>query len=355
LTQDGPDRGASARNRLLTYLAAEDQPAPTEAVELQALFPEEPESGPEELARLRQVLAQNERAALHSTLAEFDLRQRLEEAEQKSAELQRQLEARSPAATDPALSSAEPDSVSAADAAKLKADWRRAMKALEQENKERRSELVLVRGQLHQTQRQLELEYTARMGEAAKSSTLVANLEAELEEAHKVVTNSNRARSRRQTIRGVVAGGAMAAGALAVAAAIWTVYARPTSACAAPEATSAAAPSGIPARPVAAAQPLETFSLPGVASANSGPRTSQASEPNLAGGMDRLNGALAAFPNRRPEEILREIHRKAAKTDPSLCAFDWNNGQPSIVYGAGGTLSLSATIDKCAAAIEKYR
>jgi hypothetical protein len=228
------------------------------------------------------------------------------------------------------------------------------MKTLQQENNDRRSELVLAKGQLHQTQRQLDQEYAGRHAEAARSASVIANLETELEELRHAATKSDRSQSRRRSIGGSVAVIVTAAGAIALAVAIWTISRRPVTACAAAEAESAITESAAgkvkPVSTPAQASPAETFSLPGVT-----PAGSSVSDPGLAVGMDRLNGALDAFPSRRPEDILREIHRKAAKTDPSLCAFDWNNGQPSIVYGGGGKLSLSATVDKCAAAIEKYR
>jgi hypothetical protein len=352
-----------------TELEAREETSPVETGGL-----EDTEAGPEETARLKRLVAENERAALHSTLAEFDLRQRLADAElkyadveRKHAELEIQLQARSTGTTDFRTSasgkSAEAgDAVSAADVARLKADWHRAMKALEQENRERKSELVLAKGQLHQTQRQLEHEYAGRKGEAAKRGTNIVDLEAELEEWREAATKSNLSQSRRQSMRGNVAIVVAAAGAIALAVAIWTIYAKPVPACAAAEPEPAAIESATgkargPASPTAApAQTAETFSLPGITQ----PATTQGNGPEvrqdrgLAGGMDRLNSALAAFSGRQPEDILREIHRKAAKTDPSLCAFNWNNGQPAILYGGGGKLSLSATIDKCAAAIEKY-
>jgi hypothetical protein len=341
-----------------TYLDSMEDPSAAIPVDLTPAQDVEPDA--EETARLKRLVAENERTALHLSLAEFDLQQRLEDAERKNAELEIQLETRTRVAVDSTSAVApvkfpEPaDFVPAADVARLKTDWRRAMKTLQQENNDRRSELVLAKGQLHQTQRQLDQEYAGRHAEAARSASVIANLETELEELRHAATKSDRSQSRRRSIGGSVAVIVTAAGAIALAVAIWTISRRPVTACAAAEAESAITESAAgkvkPVSTPAQASPAETFSLPGVT-----PAGSSVSDPGLAVGMDRLNGALDAFPSRRPEDILREIHRKAAKTDPSLCAFDWNNGQPSIVYGGGGKLSLSATVDKCAAAIEKYR
>jgi len=328
MPKDGPE-----------YLDAPDDASTEIPVDL--TLPEEIETDVDESARLR---------LLHS-LAEIDLRQRLEDAERKNAELEIELQARAPVAVDSIPGA--PDSFSAADVTRLKADWRRAMKTLQQENKDRRSELVLTKGQLHQTKRQLDQENTARHAEAARTGNIIAHLETELGEARQAATKSDRRQARRRHIGGSVAEVITAAGAFALAVAIWTISRRPVMACAPAVAestiTESAAGKVSPVSAPVPVAPAETFSLPGVKQAGS-----PAPDPGLAGGMDRLNGALDNFPGRRPEDILREIHRKAAKTDPSLCAFNWNNGQPSIVYGGGGKLSLSATVDRCAAAIEKY-
>ncbi len=322
------------------YLDAPED-APTE-IPVDLAPDREIETDVDESARLR---------LLQSSLAEFDLRQRLEEAERKNAELEIELQARAPVAVDSIPGA--PDSFSAADVTRLKADWRRAMKTLQEENKDRRSELVLTKGQLHQTKRQLDQENTARHAEAYRTGNIIAHLETELEEARHAATKSDRRQSRRRHIGGSVAAIVAAAGAIALAVAIWTISRRPVTACGAVVAestiTESAAGKVSPVSTPVLTAPSETFSLPGVT-----PAGNPAPDPGLAGGMDRLNGALDNFPGRRPEDILREIHRKAAKTDPSLCAFNWNNGQPSIVYGGGSKLSLSATVDRCAAAIEKY-
>jgi hypothetical protein len=350
LTQDSPDDGASARKRLLSDIAAKNERTPTDSGEPQSSSPEEPvsraswadqssETDTEEERRLRQLVAEQERAALHASLAEFDLRQRLKDTEQKNVELQTQLQTRSGGKPPDAA-----DSVSATEVAKLKLDWRRAMKGLEQENKEHKSELVLVKGQLHQAQRQLELENTARQGDATKSAAIIADLETDLEGTRNAGGKSGRTQSGRHSTGWRIAAIAITAGALTYAVAMRIMHAS----------GAGTDPGGNPAS-AAAAQPAETFSLPGVTPAgNSAPKSDPVSEPGLTGDLDRLNGAFAAFPGRQPEDILREIHRKAAKTDPGLCTFDWNNGQPSILYGGGGKLSLSASIDKCARAIEKY-
>jgi hypothetical protein len=73
-------------------------------------------------------------------------------------------------------------------------------------------------------------------------------------------------------------------------------------------------------------------------------------------GMDRLNSSLAGYHGAAAEAILREVNKKAAGTDPSVCLFLWNDGQPAMIYSSQNhQLSLEGSIGKCADAIDKYR
>jgi hypothetical protein len=313
-------------------------------------------SDPEEIARLRRLLAEKGHAGLRFALAESDLKRRLEDAEVINAALRTQLQIVH-SAPDPAVAAdqASKPAGDSAEVARLKADWRRAMQSLEREYRESKAELVMVRGQLHQTQRQLEQVYSTRQAEAAKYSANTASIQTDLADAL-AVTDSHRSQSRDRTTRLLIAAIVFTAVLLTVALTIWTVRTNVSSRqCVAAEAEQIAAPRNNPASAPEEAQPPQAFSLPGVIPAGAlVAKQEPRSEPGFAGGMNRLNGALAAFPDRRPEDILREIHRKAASRDPSVCAFEWNNGQPALLYGGAGKLTLAATVDKCADAIEKY-
>ncbi len=295
-------------------------------------------SDAEEIARLRRLVAEKGHTNLRFALAESELSLRLEEAKEINAELRSQLQTSHSA--EPPAPAVVPDqtpkaAAGSADVAKLQAEWRRAMQSLEREHLQRKMELVLVRGQLHQTRRQLEQEYNARQKEAARYSANAAVFATELAEA--VETSSHRSQWRIRITRALIAAIMVTAAVLTVALTIWTLWTRVSSG------------------PCVAAQ-MEQIGVGGSirASPRAGTQARQAPAPGVSGGMNRLNGALAAFPYRRPEEILGEVHRKAGRFDPSVCAFEWNNGQPSLVYGGPGQLTLAATIEKCAGEVEKY-
>jgi hypothetical protein len=78
---------------------------------------------------------------------------------------------------------------------------------------------------------------------------------------------------------------------------------------------------------------------------------SQGEKVDLTQSLDRLNRALAAFPGMDPHELLRQV---SSSGHSSECSFNWNNGNPSLVFN-GGHISISQTLDRCAEAIEKYR
>jgi hypothetical protein len=77
-------------------------------------------------------------------------------------------------------------------------------------------------------------------------------------------------------------------------------------------------------------------------------------EPTAAfsNSLNRLDSALAKFPGRAPEEILREASKQGHG-----CMLSWNEGRPSVVFGGGSSkpVSLSATIDRCADDIGNLR
>lgn len=79
-----------------------------------------------------------------------------------------------------------------------------------------------------------------------------------------------------------------------------------------------------------------------------------AGRAQFQGSVARLSHSLSGHFGKAPEEILREVHEKYKATDASICAFDWRNGQPSLLY-TGGSLSISQTLQKCADAVDRSR
>ena len=72
-------------------------------------------------------------------------------------------------------------------------------------------------------------------------------------------------------------------------------------------------------------------------------------------GVGRLSAAFNKFPGVDPETIMRAVNRKAAASGSSVCAFKWNDGQPALQWGGHGGASLSDTLTRCAAAVERFR
>ena len=80
---------------------------------------------------------------------------------------------------------------------------------------------------------------------------------------------------------------------------------------------------------------------------------------DFSSAVSRLDRALSSLPG-RPEAILQAIHTQAIQstnTAPGspVCDFEWNGGQPAIVYdGSGQSASLSGTLNSCAEAVENF-
>lgn len=76
----------------------------------------------------------------------------------------------------------------------------------------------------------------------------------------------------------------------------------------------------------------------------------QGSQDQFTQSLDRLDYALAAFPGRKAEDVLREVYKRSRD-----CALVWNQGRPSLVFGGGktGPDALATTISGCADAVEQ--
>jgi hypothetical protein len=69
--------------------------------------------------------------------------------------------------------------------------------------------------------------------------------------------------------------------------------------------------------------------------------------------LSRLNNVLYGPVGVTPEQILRAVRETNAKTNPNVCNFQWNNGQPALYFG-GGQSSLGESLDQCATAVEGF-
>ena len=82
--------------------------------------------------------------------------------------------------------------------------------------------------------------------------------------------------------------------------------------------------------------------------------TTPAGKAQFQNAVGRLNGLLASQKGRSPAAVLQEIHELYKDTDPTMCSFDWRNGQPALLYN-GGHISLGQTIQRCADAVAAKR
>jgi hypothetical protein len=70
--------------------------------------------------------------------------------------------------------------------------------------------------------------------------------------------------------------------------------------------------------------------------------------------MVLLDRALGHFRGNNPEDVIRRIRNENAAKGISVCSFEWNAGEPSLLFGTGErNLGLDAVIAHCADAIEK--
>jgi NADH:ubiquinone oxidoreductase subunit len=197
---------------------------------------------------------------------------------------------------------------------------------------------ALIKGQWERAQKDLERAQIVHERESEQT-------EAKLAQLHEALQVSRQARSlesesrKRQTRIQIVAG---VAAALLIGATIFGVvhYLH--------ERTPTNSAREIPVESTAPEEKTETASAPnGGLSGQSG----------FAKGIGRLNQAFSKFPGVDPETIMRAINKKAAASGSSVCAFAWNDGQPTLQIGDGhgGSTSIEGTMTRCAEAVEHFR
>ncbi len=70
--------------------------------------------------------------------------------------------------------------------------------------------------------------------------------------------------------------------------------------------------------------------------------------------MVQLDRALGHFRGNQPEDVIRRIRNENAAKGVSVCSFEWNDGEPSLLFGSGErNLGLDTVIAHCADAIDK--
>lgn len=212
---------------------------------------------------------------------------------------------------------------------KLRVEWRREQRGAEIEHNNRRAELLSVRSQLHLAQQRLENEVRARRSDAVQASGRVVALERQLTETRLALRMRNKEETPQNRIR-VFMSAATAAAAVVVAILGWTHGRKPA---------AAKIPTASNAQPQLA-----------VSSAIAPPKK------EFTQSLNRLDDALAAFPGQPAEKVLAAARSSQGNSVATPCLIQWTSGQPALVY-SGGSLgnSLSATLERCAEAVEQYR
>lgn len=75
---------------------------------------------------------------------------------------------------------------------------------------------------------------------------------------------------------------------------------------------------------------------------------------DFTGAITELDDALGSFRGNRAEDVLRRVHNESAAQGVPVCSFEWNNGQPSLLYGSKkGDPALATAVSLCAQAVKK--
>jgi molecular chaperone GrpE (heat shock protein) len=325
----------------------------------------------DEIARLKRTIDEKDQAILRSVMTLQDLQQQLEEEKEESQNLRTALTAINEDETEaPAEGSLAPGAVAVtppppgraenrtrlspeaqSELDKQRREWAKIQRALEVQNNQKKAELASVRNQWFQTQQQLETESRARRIEVAQSSATISKLNRDLSSVREVISEAARAKPGWSTSARVMTVASVCAAILFVTALTWTQVSAHTSTPAPSLPETASMGSAVQgsittvASQTSVAAPSETAHI-------DVPQVSIASAGAFQGSLSRLNRSLTAHGNKPVEQILREVRNRSG--DPTVCAFQWNNGQPALLYGGTGLkMNLSSALTRCALAVER--
>jgi hypothetical protein len=293
----------------------------------------------EAIAVLERTVREKEQALIGSAAAAAEFKLQLDETKDQNEKLQTKLGAAAKinetlAARAQAMDPASGEKlVPESEIIRMKEQMRASQKALEKEQDRLRTELVKSSAGWQRSNHQLEIQARAHSAESDRSLSRVAALERKLESAEARAANqAGSDASRRMWIKLSVASAGTAV--LMLGAAAWMQFS--------PVSHAAGASSEVPHPQAVTAvkSPLPDRPAP--------------SRGQFQKSLSRLNEALSASGSASAEQMLRAVRKANAKTDPGVCNIQWNNGQPALNFGSGGSLSVESTLDRCAIAVEKY-
>lgn len=328
-----------------------------------ALLPGTDSQDPKEaIAALRRLLAERDHALLRSALVNSDLQQELDDTKITTSELKQQLttvvktnESLTARAAEQAAST-KASGATADEVLRMKTQFRRAQKALEKEYSRVKDELVRVKGEAFRATQQLEIESRARRAEAAQASVKYSALQQQMEEVAKASFAEATSRTHTEKKTKVWVAVASAAGLVMLAAALWTQFGgtrvqaeqRPLDTAAAQESASPA-----PAPPVALPKGL-VASGSSPSNASPAPVSTFGAQPSFQRSLSRLNNVLSGPIGRSPEQLLKDVRQTYAKAGKRICDFEWNGGQPALLYSGAGGGTLDSSLNSCSSAVEQY-
>jgi hypothetical protein len=209
----------------------------------------------------------------------------------------------------------------------------------------RAAEIATLSTQYMKAERELARQKVERMAESARAAEKLAKLEREISLMASRADLAQETGLRRRKVKRAVISVTAAVALVCLSAVYWPVLARQGERKASVHGVAA-----LPVTPVSFVPPQASSVVDNAIVAPEDPSP----EPTAAfsSSLNRLDTALAKFPGRAPEEILREASKQGHG-----CMLSWNEGRPSVVFGGGSSkpASLSATIDRCADDISHLR
>jgi hypothetical protein len=235
-----------------------------------------------------------------------------------------------------------------ADIAAMKNRWYAAEKARNAVSSQREVDSSAISGQLLRAQKELERTQQLARSDMERAAARIHVLEERLEKALAIAAQAESSQMQYRKRSNVLLSTGIAVAVVFSGVLIYRLFPHSESSNAATVETAA---SGSVSRPT---RQFATVNIENISKKPFVPRSVTKSLPDALGRLDR---ALKGFPGLDQEAVLHQVQRRQSIPGRPVCAFDWTNGQPSMVFGHGtggvNAETWAVDISRCADALEQ--
>jgi hypothetical protein len=237
-----------------------------------------------------------------------------------------------------------------ADIAAMKNRWYAAEKARNAVSSQREVDSSTISGQLLRAQKELERTQQLARSDMERAAARIHVLEERLEKALTVAAQAESSQIQYRKRSNLLLSSGIALAVIFGGIMVYRLLPHSESG----ETSTVEASTSTPGP---GARPSRQYAIANVENISKKPFVPHGTTKSLPDALGRLDRALKGFPGLDQEAVLHQVQRRQSIPGRPVCAFDWANGQPSMVFGQKNK-GLSAEtwavdISRCADALEQ--